>query len=403
MHSTTWPGSLQLPADVPFAFSLDALFQRLQTLVDHRDPRGVRYPLAPLLTLAVCAKLAGASRVEALADWAHFRASELTTLFGLTRPTLPHARTWGRIFAQAVAPVAFDRLTGAFFHELLHTPDVPARGSVILAVDGKTLRGTIPLGATQGVHLVAAYLPQTGVVLAQLAVDGKANEIVVVPTLLAQLDLTGVVVTGDAMQTQRALSTQIVEAGGDYLWVVKDNQPGLLQDIERLFAPEVLAPGCGPVPDDFTEARTIEQEHGRLDERVITVSSLLQDYTPWPYLEQVFKLERTVTDRLGRVHQEVRYGVTSLPAQVADATRLLQIVRAEWGIENGLHYRRDVSLQEDASQMRRGHAPQVLATLNTTVVSLAGYQGTTNLAKLQREFQYRFDRALAVLAHTAAR
>lgn len=400
MHSTTLPGALQLPTNVPFAFSLDALFRRLQTLRDQRDPRGVRYPLAPLLTLALCAKLAGASRVEALADWARFRAPELTTLFGLTRPTMPHARTWGRIFAHAVDPVAFDRLTGDFFQSLLHTADVPARGSIILAVDGKTLRGTIPLGATQGVHLVAAYLPQTGVVLAQLAVDCKANEIVVVPTLLAQVDLTGVVVTGDAMQTQRALSIQIVEAGGDYLWFVKDNQPTLHQDIERLFAPEVIAPGCGPVPDDFTVARTVEQEHGRLDERVITVSSLLKDYTPWPYLEQVFKLERTVTDGLGRVHREVRYGVTSLPVHVADAAQVLRIARAEWGIENGLHYRRDVSLQEDASQMRRGNAPQVLATLNNSVVSLVGHHGATNLAKVQREFQYRFDRALARLAHT---
>lgn len=403
MHSTTLPGSLQLPADVPFAFSLDALFVRLQTLVDQRDPRGVRYPLAPLLTLAVCAKLAGASRVEALADWARFRAAELATLFGLARPTMPHARTWGRIFAHAVDPVAFDRLLGDFFHDLLHTDDVPPRGSSILAVDGKTMRGTIPLGATQGVHLVAAYLPQTGVVVAQLAVDCKANEIVVVPTLLAQLDLTGVVVTGDAMQTQRALSIQIVEAGGDYLWFVKDNQPTLRQDIERLFAPEVIAPSCGPVPDDFTTARTVEQQHGRLDERVITVSSLLKDYTPWPYLEQVFKLERSVTDGLGRMHHDVRYGVTSLPAHVADAGRLLQIARAEWGIENGLHYRRDVSLQEDHSQMRRGRAPHILATLNNTVVSVAGYHGVTNLAKVQREFQYRFDRALAVLAHTVPR
>lgn len=400
MHSTTLPGVLQLPADVPFAFSLDTLFHRLQALVDLRDPRGVRYPLAPLLTLAICAKLAGASRVEALADWARLRAPELTQLFGLARPTMPHARTWGRIFAQAVDPSAFDRLTGDFFQELLHTAEVPTRGSVILAVDGKTLRGTIPLGATRGVHLVAAYLPLTGVVVAQLAVDCKANEIVVVPTLLAQLDLTGVVVTGDAMQTQCALSIQIVEAGGDYLWFVKDNQPALHQDIERLFAPEVIGPSCGAVPDDFTTARTVEQQHGRLEERCLTVSSLLKDYTPWPYLEQVFKLERTVTDGLGRVQHEVRYGVTSLPAQIADAHQLLRIARAEWGIENGLHYRRDVSLHEDHSQMRRGAAPHVLATLNNTVVSMAGHAGATNLAKVQREFQYRFDRALAVLART---
>lgn len=183
---------------------------------------------------------------------------------------------------------------------------------------------------------------------------------------------------------------------------MKDNQPTLHQDITRLFAPEVLVPGCGPVPDDFTMARTVEQQHGRLDERVITVSSLLKDYTPWPYLAQVFKLERTVTDGVGRVQQEVRYGVTSLPAQAADASHLLRIARMEWGIENGLHYRRDVSLDEDRSQLRRGKGPHVLATLNNTVVSLAGYHGATNLAKVQREFQYRFDRALTRLAYTTS-
>jgi len=386
---------------VPLAFSLDALLQRFQTLVDQRDPRGVRYPLAPLLTLAVCAKLAGASRVEALADWARFRAPELARLFGLTRPTMPHARTWGRIFAQAVDPMALEHVLGQFFQELHQTAEVPPRGSIILSVDGKTLRGTIPLGATAGVHLVAAYLPETGLVFAQLAVDRKENEIVVVPTLLAHLNLTGVVVTGDAMQTQRHLSIQIVEAGGDYLWFVKDNQPALRQDIEHLFTPEAVAPGCSWLPDDFTTARTVEKRHGRLDERRITVSSMLKDYSPWPYLEQVFKLERIVSDRLGRTRQEVRYGVTSLPVQVADAERLLVLARAEWGIENGLHYRRDVSLQEDASQMRRGTAPQVVAALNNAVVSLAAHQGRTTLAKLQREFQYRFDRALAALAgHT---
>jgi predicted transposase YbfD/YdcC len=399
MHSTTFFGTLQLPPDLPVAFSLDALAHRFQTLVDQRNPRGVRYPLAPLLTLALCAKLAGASRVEALADWARLRAADLATLFHLARPTMPHARTWGRIFAHAVDPVALDHLIGQFFQELQHTPAVPSRGSIILCVDGKTLRGTIPLGATHGVHLVAAYLPRAGVVVAQLAVESKENEIVVVPTLLAHLDLTGVVVTGDAMQTQRTLSTQIVEAGGDYLWFVKNNQPMLHQDIERLFAPEVIAPGCGPVPDDFMTARTIEQHHGRLEERVMTVSGLLKEYTPWPYLEQVFKLERTVTDGLGRITQEVRYGVTSLPADVADAGQLLVIARAAWGIENGLHYRRDVSLQEDASQMRRGHAPQVQASLNNAVVSWAAQHGATNLAKLQREFQYYFDRALAWHAH----
>lgn len=394
MHSSTLPFRLQLPIDVPFAIDLHALTTALAALPDRRARRGIRYPLAPLLVLAVCAKLAGHSRITELAEWAHLRATDLARLLGLRRATMPHPSTWSRIFAHAVDVVALEQILGTFFHRLHQPPEVPPRGSIILAVDGKTLRGTIPAGHTRGVHLVAAYLPETGVVLAQLAVDCKENEIVVVPTVLAHLDLTGMVVVGDAMQTQRQLSIQIVETGGDYLWFVKDNQPTLHLEIERLFTPLPALPGTSEEATDFTTARQLDHAHGRLEERRITVSSWLQDYSDWPYLAQVFKLERIVW-RAGKATSDVRYGVTSLPAAVADAGRLLTIARAEWGIENGLHYRRDVSLAEDASRLRRGHGPQVMAALNNAVIGLVLGTGERNLAAVQRRFAFQFDRYLA--------
>lgn len=394
MYSSTLPFSLQLSTDVPFAVDLHALTAVFAALPDRRARRGVRYPLAPLLTLAVCAKLAGHSRIAALAAWARLRAMDLAKLFHLSRDTMPHPSTWSRIFAEAVDVQVLEYALGQFFQATQTTAEVPARGSIILAVDGKTLRGTIPAGQTSGVHLVAAYLPERGVVLAQLAVDRKENEIVVVPTLLAQLDLTGMVVIGDAMQTQRHLSIQIVEAGGDYVWFVKDNQPSVRTDIELLFTPIPPLPGAADIPTDFTHATQINNQHGRLEERRITVSSWLHDYSEWPYLAQVFKLERIVW-RAGKATSEVRYGVTSLPATVADAERLLTITRAAWGIENGLHYRRDVSLDEDASRLRRGHGPQVMAALNNAVIGLVSTSGERNLAAVQRIFAYRFDRYLA--------
>jgi predicted transposase YbfD/YdcC len=368
-----------------------------ETLVDRRDPRGVRYPLAPLLALAVCAKLAGHSRITALAEWAQLRAADLAPLFGLTRPTMPHPSTWSRVFGGAIDIIALEQHLGRFFQQLHRSAEVPVRGSIILAVDGKTLRGTISAGQTRGVHLVAAYLPDTGVVLAQLAVDTKENEIVVVPTLLAQLDLTGMVVVGDAMQTQRQLSSQIVEAGGDYLWFVKENQPRLNADIERLFTPLPSLPGTSEEPTDFTTAQQVDAAHGRLEERRITVSSWLQDYSDWPYLAQVFKLERIIW-RTGKPIREVRYGVTSLPAGVADAGHLLRIARGAWGIENGLHYRRDVSLAEDASRLRRGDGPQVMAALNNAVIGLVLSTGVCNLAAAQRRFAFHLDRYLTRLS-----
>ena len=394
MHSTTAVPTLSLPTDVPFAFSLQDLATHLAAVPDRRHARGKRYPLPPLLALAVIAKLAGHSRLKALAHWAKLRAADLTALFGLARTSMPHPTTWSRILGEAVDPLALEQALTAFFQPApANTP--PARGSIVLAIDGKTITGTIPLGKTRGVHLVAAYLPAEGVVLAQLAVDCKENEIVVMPTLLARLDLHGRVVVGDAMQTQRALSAQVIAAGGDYLWFVKANQPTLLAEIEELFLPPPLSPGHAAPVRDFQRARTLDKGHARREERVITVSSMLAGYSDWPGLEQVFKLERWVWQAGKAETYEVRYGLTSLPRRVAQAPRLLAIARAEWGIENGLHYRRDVTLAEDAGQVRRGGAPQVLAALNNVVVSLMGQAGAQNLPDLQRTFDYHFDRFLA--------
>lgn len=396
MHSTTLPFSIQLPDDLPFAFSIQALAERLTTLVDKRKARGVRYPLAVLLTVAVLAKLAGHTRIEPMADWARLRAAELAHLFGLPRAHMPHQTTWSRVLGSAVDAEQFERVLSQFFAEAVATAEVRERASVVLAVDGKTLRGTIPSGHTRGVHLVAAYLPSNGVVLAQMAVDSKENEIVAVPRLLSTLDLKGIVVIGDAMQTQRQVSIQIVQDQGDFVWFVKENQPTLLSDLELLFTPPLFAKGFSLPPNDFTTARCLDKRHGRVEERILTLSRELHEYADWPYIDQVFRLERRVVER-GKETVETRYGITSLPPQAANAARLLEITRAEWGIENGLHYRRDVTLQEDACQFRRGRGPQVLAAVHNAVIGLVARAGLTNLAAAQRTFDHALDRLLARL------
>jgi len=401
------PLNVQLP-DEPFAFSLQALAERFQTIKDLRRPRGVRYPLPVVLTVAVLAKLAGHGRLRAVAEWARLRSGQLCDLLGFGRCTLPHPTTWSRIFGTAVDPCELDKAVSGFFKELcLCSARIQKkrrrRGGLVIAIDGKTLRGTIPLGQTQGVHLVCAYLPQAGVVLAQVEVQEKANELTVAPTLLAQLDLHGAVVTGDAMFAQRNLSVQVVEGGGDYLWKVKDNQPQLLEDIRLLFDPPPASKteaSLFPLPADLQWASSTNKGHGRVEERQVWVSSLLKGYSDWPYLEQVFKLKCRMEDRLGQIRETVHYGVTSLPCTTASPHRLLQVVREHWGIENGLHHRRDVSLDEDHSQVRLGGAPRVLATLNSVVVGLVVHHARcatdsdANLPAAQRAFHYRLDRAL---------
>ncbi len=397
MDSTTPFLPLDLPADMAVMVDLTTLAAVLATVPDLRHRRGIRYPLVPLILIALLAKLSGATRLCALAEWAQLRAAPLARLFGLSRTTMPHYTTWSRIFGAALDPTTFAH---AVQHALLPptaTGERPQRGEIVLAVDGKTVRGTIPLGATRGVHLVAAYLPATGVVLAQCAVDDKANEIVAVPTLLATIDLEGMVVVGDAMQAQRRLSTQIVEQGGDYLWTLKDNQPHLRADIVQLFTPLPNLPGTSTPPLDLRTARTVNGGHGRIEERILQASTELAGYSTWPYLAQVFQLERRVTDAHGHITSELRYGITSLSPTVASAQRLMELVRAEWGIENGLHYRRDVTLLEDAGQLRRGHGPEIMASLNNLVIGLAYRAGPPNLASVQRRMNWQLDVQLAHL------
>jgi predicted transposase YbfD/YdcC len=396
MNMTTLATRLPLPQEA-LVFDLDALYAVLKTVPDQRDRRGRRYELADLLLIAVFAQLAGQDSSRAIAHWAKLRQQELSLLFELKRERMPHYSTWSRVLGHGVDPEQLERVLGQFFAQTLKQAK-GLRGRFALAVDGKTLRGTIPLGASQGVHLLAAYLPKQGVVLAQVQVDSKTNEIGSAPSLLKQLDLRGAIVSGDAMLAQRGLSVQIVKAGGDYLWVVKGNQGELQEEIKTLFQPHKPRAGTSTPPMDFRTARRVRLGHGRLEIRTITASSLLAAYSSWPAIAQVFKLEYQRRDALGQTQRQVRYGVTSLPAAMASASRLLDLSRGHWGIENGLHYRRDATLREDHAQLRMGHAPHVLALLNNTVLGLLLTAGKTNTAHARREFAYQFDKALATLA-----
>lgn len=284
----------------------------------------------------------------------------------------------------------FEQVVGHFFATL------PKVGRTVeIALDGKTLRGTIPLGQTRGVHLLAAYLPGEGVVLMQVAVERRENEIQVAPQVLKRLDLQGKIVTGDALLTQRQLARQIVEAGGDYVFPVKDNQPQLLQDIQTVFEPETCVKGFSPVAKDFRSTAQVEKGHGRLERRTLTVSSDLKGYVDWPYAEQVFKLEREFVQlNTGQLTQDVVYGVTSLTSPEAHAERLLAITRGHWGIENGLHYRRDVTLHEDRSRVRTGQAPQLLAAINNLVLGVFARVGYTSAPEARRHFAAHLDEAV---------
>ena len=372
------------------------LLDYLRRVKDGRKRRGIRYRLEIILALFILAKLCGENKVYGIADWVRLRTESLIEMLDLKlkRKCLPHHSTYRRILTDEISTEELEIIISEYLAQL------PRRGhEIVIAIDGKTVRGTITSEDPFGLHLLAAYLPGEGIVLMQMEVEKeKENEIVVAPKLLQCLDLRNKVVIGDAMHTQRQISTQIVEAGGDFVWIVKDNQANTRKAIEQLFAPEKALPGLGCPTMDFESAQTTEKQAGRIETRQITVSSLLNDYLDWPYLGQVFKLERRFTTLAsGKVEIEVQYGLTSLIRKKASPERLLSIVRSEWGIENGLHYRRDVTFQEDCTRMIDKKMGRAMAIINNLVVSLLNNQGFTNHAQARREFAASPAKALALI------
>ena len=382
------------PLATDMVFSLGSLYSYLGQLTDRRKRRGVRYQLATILALIILAKLGGQDKPYGIADWVQQRRNFLVEALRLKRSRLPHHSTYRRILESVVSGEELEHTLSAFIRQL------PQAGhSLVIAIDGKTLRGTITREDPFGVHLLAAYLPGEGLVLMQMLVEqDKENEIGVAPKLLNCLDLRNKVVVGDAMHTQRGVSLQIVEAGGDYVWGVKDNQPTTRQAIEQLFAPPPPIPGWNNPPTDFQTAQTVTKAHGRLEERRLTASQLLNGYLDWPGLGQVFKLERRFTTlATGAVHHEVQYGLTSLSAAQASPERLLEIVRSEWGIENGLHYRRDVTFHEDQTRMTRPAIGRAMACLNNLVIGLLNRHGFVNHAQARRQLDAHPNQALALI------
>jgi predicted transposase YbfD/YdcC len=374
--------------------NLRHLLSYLRQVKDGRKRRGVRYPLEIILVIFILAKLCGQNKIYGIADWAQQQSEFLIGALGLKSKRLPHHSTYRRVLSDEVEGDDLERMVGEYLSQL------PRHGQdTVIAIDGKTVRGTITAEDPFGLHLLAAYLPGEGIVLMQMIVEKeKENEIVVAPKLLECLDLRHKVVIGDAMQTQRQLSIQIVAAEGDFVWIVKDNQANTRKAIEQLFAPERPRPGFGCPSMDFRSEKTTEKQAGRIEERTLTVSSLLNDYLDWPHLCQVFKLERRFTClSTGIVETEIQYGLTSLTAQKADPKRLLTIVRSEWGIENGLHYRRDVTFQEDQTRMTAKSMGRVMAIINNLVISLINHQGYHNHAHARRVFNACPAKALALI------
>ncbi|MFI1294177.1 ISAs1 family transposase [Streptomyces sp. NPDC020792] len=359
----------------------------MATVPDPRARRGIRHPWTALLTAAAAAVLAGAASITAIGEWVAdapqralallgFRPDPLT---GLIRP--PHATTIRLVLAAADGD-ALDRAIGDFLQER----KAPAPGRKVIAVDGKTLRGSRTT-KQRATSLIAA-MTHDGQVLAQRQIDGKSNEIPAFAPLLDGLDLTGAVITADALHTQHDHASYLHERGAHYLAVVKKNHPGLHQKVRRLPWRDVRL-------DHYERARAHHREEIR---RLKTATFAHLDY---PHARQALQVVCWRRDLgTGRLTIERIYLVTSLPPGAATGSELAAWIRGHWLIENQLHHVRDRTFREDASKICTRHLPRVMAGLRNLAIGVHRQDGHTNIAAALRRTGRDHQRPLTALGLT---
>jgi predicted transposase YbfD/YdcC len=334
----------------------------------------------------VAAVLAGAKSLAAIGEWAADAPQPVLAALGVRRDPLrgayqpPGEATVRRVLAR-VDPDALDLVIGRWLADQ-QPPPTPWSGRRAVAVDGKTLRGTGQHGVGQ-VHLLAAMDHTDGTVLAQRQVDGAPSEVTGFRPLLAGLDLAGVVVTADALHTRREHAEFLVtgkQAG--YLFIVKGNQPALHAQLGTL-----------PLRDIPVLDRTRDHGHGRVEVRTLKVATVAG--LGFPHAAQALRITRRVRSAHGQRWRTVAvYAVTSQPGPLAG------YVRGHWGIE-ALHHVRDTTYAEDASQVRAGTAPRVMASLRNLAIGILRLRGARNIAAALRRNARDATRPLALLGITS--
>jgi predicted transposase YbfD/YdcC len=333
-------------------------------LEDPRTGNAQRHDLHEILVIALCTVLCGGEDCSDMALFGRAKEPFLRTFLRLEHG-IPSHDTFSRVF-RLLDPAQFH----ACFLSFMRSFAAGCRG--VVALDGKTLRRTFDRACGQSpLHLVSAWAVEQRLVLGQVAVAEKSNEITAVPQLLRMLSLDGVVVTADAMACQREIAQQVVDQGGDYVLALKANQGTLFEDVRLFLGDPAVA---------LASTTTTDGEHGRIEIREAALSidiAWLQEDHAWPGLQAIGKVSasRAMTDQ---TRQETRYFLMS---QAFSPERFLSIVRAHWGIENGLHWVLDVTMNEDWLRTRKDHGPENLALLRRLALNLAKLEPSTSSMK----------------------
>jgi len=378
----------------PEALSIDpaSLYSAFEQVGDGRKRKGKRYPLPLLLTLLLLGKLAGETTINGIVDWIKERQGWLRAQLDWPKrfPTnSTYSEALARCDAEQIVTVVASVLLKARAVEQCGTE--PSRveaqkqeeALTHVAMDGKTLRGTLghESEGQPSVHLLSFYECQSGIVLTQRAVHSKENEISAAAALVHPALVKGRIISTDAMHTQKKWCACVHVYGGYYLTIVKKNQPQMYQDLVDFFDDQDAE------QQEWQHSKSVHKGHGRLEIREMWTSTQMNAWfeTEWAGVAQVFRLRRAVKEG-DKEREEIVYGVTNLTRKQANASRLLALQQAHWRIENRLHYRRDVTLGEDACQVRMSGAPQALAALNGGVLALMDWLQVRNVASAMRHF-----------------
>jgi predicted transposase YbfD/YdcC len=356
---------------------LRSLADVLATVPDPRSRHGRRYDLPFLLTCLVAAMLCNCNSLEAVGEWCQEQRPLLQRVFGPRRHLTPTGSLYRWLLPQLSAP----HLEWALAGWVQGTR--PRRETEAVALDGKVLRGA-GVNEDGAPHLLAVITHQTHETLIEVPVASKTNEIPVAQALVGWVPLHQRVVTAAALHCQTASAQAILDAGGDSLLSLKGNWPTQYAAVVTSFTD----PGART-----TDARTMERQKGRREDRRLRVTTELSEYlTGFPQLTQVAEITRIVEDKRG-IHQEVDYFVTSA---TADASTLLALIRGHWSIERQ-HWLRDVVFGEDRSRVRSGAAPRLLAALRNAVLTLLGRTHHDAVSAARRRFACHPRRALALV------
>jgi predicted transposase YbfD/YdcC len=324
-------------------------------LPDPRTGNARRHDLFEILTIALAASVCGGETCVDFADFAEMKEEPLRQFLRLENG-LPSHDTFSRIF-RLLDPQAFSACFSRFAEGLA----AAAKAEGVVAIDGKTLRRSFDRAAgASPLHMVNAFASETRLVLGQVSVADKSNEIVALRALVDLLDLSGTTVTADAMHCHKETAAAILRKGGDYVLALKGNQSGIVADVELMLADPAIR------PDD--QAETTDAEHGRIETRRAAVYA-----TPWlgqahafPGLSAIAVIEATrETD--ARATTVRRLYCLSKPMSAA---RALTVVRAHWSVENQLHWVLDVVLDEDAARNRKDNGPENLGVLRRLALNL---------------------------------